>query len=99
MGKGKPRRGELFRLAVVLAGSGFLAACAVDPIEPTVASAGDPIEPSTAGPVGPTAVSATGSVEPAPVSATTHIMSTDVAGPVDLGPEPAPPKAGRRLNE
>ena len=70
MGKSRPNRAGLFGVAVILASGGFLAACAVDPIDPTAAAAA-------------------GSVDPAPVSTTKHVMATDIAGPVDLGPEPA----------
>jgi hypothetical protein len=66
----KGRRVVFFRVAVLLASAGFLAACAVDPIEPTAASAAGPVEST-------------------PMSTTTHTMATDIAGPVDLGPEPA----------
>ena len=70
MGKNRPNRAGLFGVAGILASGGFLAACAVDPIDPTAAAAA-------------------GSVDPAPMSTTKHIMATDIAGPVDLGPEPA----------
>lgn len=68
MDKSRPNRARLLGVAVILASGGFLAACAVDPIDPTAAAAA-------------------GSVDPAPVSTTNHIIATDIAGPVDLGPE------------
>jgi hypothetical protein len=103
MGKSGPNRVGLFRVAVIVVSGGLLAACAAEPIEPVAASAAgsvervavsavDPIEPTSApaaSPIEPTAVSAAGSVDLAPVSATNHRVSTDIVGPVDLGPEPA----------
>ena len=90
MRKSRPNRVRLLGVAVILASGGFLAACAVDPIEPTAAaSAADPIEITSGlatASVEPEA--AAGSVDPAPVS-TKHTMATDIVGPVDLGPEPA----------
>jgi hypothetical protein len=92
MRKSRPNRVRLLGVAVILASGRFLAACAVDPIEPTAAaSAADPIEitsGSATASVEPEAASAAGSVDPAPVS-TNHTMATDIVGPVDLGPEPA----------
>jgi hypothetical protein len=92
MGKSGPNRVGLFRVAVIVVSGGLLAACAAEPIEPVAASAAGSIEPTSApaaSPIEPTAVSAAGSVDLAPVSATNHRVSTDIVGPVDLGPEPA----------
>jgi hypothetical protein len=89
MGERRPNRAKLFRVTVILASGGFLAACAVDPVEPTAAASG-PVEATAAAPAGPveTTAALVGPADPAPVATANHIMSTDIVGPVDLGPDP-----------
>lgn len=80
MGKSRPNRVGLFRVAVILASGGFLAACAVDPIEPTAASAGsaEPAPVSTANHTMATDIA--GPVDLGSESAT--VPMTEIAGPI-----------------
>jgi hypothetical protein len=80
-------RVRLFRAAWGLALGVLLVGCELQPIEATLAAA----ETATgAEPPGP--------VEPAPAVETRHRMSTDVAGPVDLGPEPTVMEYGKTIS-
>lgn len=46
MGKSRLSRVGLFRVAVILASGGLLAACAVDPLEPMAAAAAGSVDPT-----------------------------------------------------
>jgi hypothetical protein len=77
---------RLFRTACGLALGVLLVACAVEPTEPALVMAA---------PTGAASIFES-SVEPLPVPTTRHRMSTDVAGPVDLGSEPTLVDYGER---